>query len=388
MQYDKLGVSKISVLLAGISIILTVFLLLAIGSNSLLQAQYSELYSENLTLKQRLQEKEAGLESLRNELDSAKRYSQELWDKYQNLRSSYDNLLKDYDSLSASYRKLRGDYTLLETSYGKLHNEYEKLQNKYAELLKEHVKLLKEYGDILKNYTLFLQQTKEVLIYRSFTVYDYKHNLYYMPYVLIHFWNYWNRRSDVDRHIPYLNLDYEKLKDYYREALNSWREDEPIRGLANQLRWIARNDDELYANLALQLVHNLYYNITDYTKYPLEAIVEGSGDCDTFAVLLAALLEAGGLDAILILGWVKGSPEERFGVGHAMVGVHLREQPDDIVRESYWYYNYNGKRYWIMEPTWFNPKEEVIPPWRYDLLGSAVGDSPWAEFRVEFVIDA
>jgi transglutaminase-like putative cysteine protease len=391
VQYDKLGVSKISVLLAGISIILTVFLLLAIGSNSLLQAQYSELYSENLALKQRLQEKETELANLynrnlalSNELDSAKRYSQELWNAYLNLKSNYDDLLKDYNSLSTNYKILQRDFNLLETRYSELRYEHENLQSKYAELLKK-------YADILSEYVLFLNQTREVLIYRSFTVYDYKRDRYYMPYVLIPFWTYWNRRADVDRHIPYLNLDYETLRNYYQKALNSWKEDRPIQDLAYELRWIAGNDDELYVNLALQVVHQLYYNVTDYTKYPIESIVEGSGDCDTLSTLLAALLEAGGLDAILILGRVKSTLEERFGGGHAMVGVHLPEPPDDVIRrEGPWYITYNGKRYWLMEATWPNPTpgELVKVPWRYDLQGSAVGDFPWAEFRVEFVIDA
>ena len=97
--------------------------------------------------------------------------------------------------------------------------------------------------------------------------------------------------------------------------------------MADLLRKYSGNDDELYANMVLQVTHQFWYKPTDNTKYPIETFVEGSGDCDTLAVFAAALMKAGGLDSAIIYGTAKGSQEDQLGVGHAMVGVELGQQP-------------------------------------------------------------
>ena len=214
-----------------------------------------------------------------------------------------------------------------------------------------------------------------------------------MPYVIIPAWTYLNRKLNTSRQIPYFGAEYEQLQSYFIGAVSSWREDWPIQSLASQLRAISGDDDEFYANLVLQVVHQLFYNVTDYTKYPIETLVEGSGDCDTLAVLLASLLEAGGLDAVILLGYVKGAPEEEFGETHALVAVYLPEMPDDFPRENYSKITYNGKDYWLMEPTWFNTEEQfskqgyIIFPWQYEYVGSAVGDFMYLGFETEYLID-
>ena len=126
----------------------------------------------------------------------------------------------------------------------------------------------------------------------------------------------------------------------------------------------------------LQVTHQLKYELTDNTKYPIETFVEGSGDCDTLAVFAAALMKAGGLDTAVLLGTAKGSPEDEAGVGHAMVGVALDEAPDDHYRDSEWYVDYGSTRYYLAEATWSDPFRESGD---YDYIGTAVGDNPWAE---------
>ena len=151
-----------------------------------------------------------------------------------------------------------------------------------------------------------------------------------MPYVIIPAWTYLNRKLNTSRQIPYFGAEYEQLQSYFIDAVSSWRENWPIQSLASQLMAISGDNDEFYANLVLQVVHQSFYNVTDYTKYPVETFVEGSRDCDTLAVLLASLLEAGGLDAVILLGYVKGAPEAEFGGAHALVAIYLPEIADDF----------------------------------------------------------
>jgi len=266
--------------------------------------------------------------------------------RYESLRRDYLNLRKEYqnvqESLNEKEQELMEVDQKLEDIIAKLKRveaDYQKLKSEYARLESLYKSQSEKYEDESK----LQRQLREVLYYRQFTIYDYKNDEYYMPYVLIPAWMYWNRRWNSSRRIPYFGLDPETLHDYFRDAVNSWKEDWPIQDLAAQLRGISGEDDEFYANLVLQVVHQLFYNVTDYTKYPIESLVEGSGDCDTLAVLLASLLEAGGLDAIILLGYVRGSAEEEFGGAHALVAVYLSEMPDDITRENYWSVSYDGK---------------------------------------------
>jgi len=97
-------------------------------------------------------------------------------------------------------------------------------------------------------------------------------------------------------------------------------ESRAIREIAYDLAQISEGDLELMVNLALQTVHQVYYNITDYTKYPIETLVEGSGDCDNVAVLLASILRAAKMDIVMLL------VKNRDGI-HAMVRVALPKPP-------------------------------------------------------------
>src|SRR2546426_7552442 len=100
---------------------------------------------------------------------------------------------------------------------------------------------------------------------------------------------------------------------YYQSSLSTWSD---LTKVADLLRKYSGNDDELYANVVLQVTHQFLYKPTDNTKYPIEKFVEGSGDCDTPAVFAAALMKAGELDSAIIYGPAKGSQEDQLGVGH------------------------------------------------------------------------
>ena len=280
-------------------------------------------------------------------------------------KNKFEQTQKQLTEVERAYEKLEREYKILEEKYGELRETYEKS----SETLKE----LETQAEA------FRQQARELFYYRHFTLYNYKTRNYYHIWYKINALDYYKYRFSVETHVP-ARLKDRLTKEVLVEAVNSWKDPESsvIREIAYDLIQISGKDLELLANLALQLVHQIYYNATDYTKYPLETLVEGSGDCDNIAVLLASILRAADMDVIILLVETRGN-------AHAMVGVALPNPPDDLLkfgRDSYWYYEYNGERYYLFEATWTRLGEKWInpaSPKAFQYLGSMVGDNPWGE---------
>jgi len=120
-----------------------------------------------------------------------------------------------------------------------------------------------------------------------------------------------------------------------------------VKPIADALWNATRNlfhSEEQFANAVLMIVHQLSYAESDL-KYPVETLVEGSGDCDVLSVLAASIMKAGGLDVVLL--YYKGLKPR-----HMNVGVHLPYTP---LYNTWWmpptYYEYKGKKYWVAECT-------------------------------------
>jgi hypothetical protein len=199
--------------------------------------------------------------------------------------------------------------------------------------------------------------------------------------------DYYNYRFDVETHTPAL-LEDRVTEETILKTANSWGDPESdvIEEMANDLWQVSYYDEEVFVNLAMQLVHQMCYNITSYTKYPIETIVEGSGDCDNLAVLTASILLAGGFDVIILLVVADGG-------GHCMLAVSLDSPPDDLFgygRDTYWYYEYNGEKYWLIEATWGDPGGggwiDPATPDAYNYVGAFVGDNPWDSIEIVSVI--
>jgi len=301
-------------------------------------------------------------------------------------------------SLEEKVKSLEDELSQKEKDYEKLLSEKEELQQKYNELKKNYDNLLLNYTELQENYKKLLEEQKsqeegvnetlnqlyEVLYYRIFSLYDYKTKSYYYAYYRVWAFDYLSYRLDPNIH-TYASLENRFTADYIKQAVLSYKEPESsaIQEIAYDLYQISGGDPELFANLALQLVHQIYYNVTGYTKYPVETLVEGSGDCDNVAVLLASILAAGGLDTLVLLVEVE-TPQ---GVGgHAMVAVALPSPPDDLFqygRDTYYYYEYMGKKFYLMEATWMKPdSSSYISPYLPESLyvpGALVGDNPWGD---------
>ena len=115
--------------------------------------------------------------------------------------------------------------------------------------------------------------------------------------------------------------------------------------IAKDLRRLTRNKrhaDEEFANAVMTIVHQIPYAPTD-VKYPIETIVDNSGDCDTIALLAASIMKAGGLDVVLL--YYKSEV-------HMNLGVSLPYEPYHTwMWSSPTYFEYNGKKYWTAECT-------------------------------------
>jgi hypothetical protein len=113
--------------------------------------------------------------------------------------------------------------------------------------------------------------------------------------------------------------------------------------IQNATRGLSHSDEQ-FANAVLMLVRQVSYVKSD-VKYPVEAMVENSGDCDVLSLLAASIMKAGGLDVVLFL-------YNGMSPSHMNVGVYLPYAP---VYRTWWMtsasYEYNNKTYWMAECT-------------------------------------
>jgi len=111
--------------------------------------------------------------------------------------------------------------------------------------------------------------------------------------------------------------------------------------------WQIYTTDEDFTNGVLMLVHQMTYVETAPAKYPVETMVEGEGDCDLFSFIAASILEAGGIDVVLLYYET---------LSHMNVGVHLSDPPRNA-RDSVYFMTSNDAKYYIAECTGGNWKE-------------------------------
>jgi|GEM_PF-4402721 transglutaminase-like putative cysteine protease len=122
-------------------------------------------------------------------------------------------------------------------------------------------------------------------------------------------------------------------------------EEGEVAELALMLRKHYHSDRE-FAEAALDIVQQLKFepDITAFnTKYPLETLAEGSGDCEDRALLLVSLLRAAGIDAVVVVF-----------LDHVGAAVSLSESPF----KGAVFFEVGGKRYYYCETTGSYPAGE------------------------------
>jgi hypothetical protein len=113
-----------------------------------------------------------------------------------------------------------------------------------------------------------------------------------------------------------------------------------LKPIADRL-WQIYNNTEDFANGVLMLVHQITFEESVPGKYPVETLVAGKGDCDLFAFIAASILEAGGINVVLLYYRSKL---------HMEIGVELASAPTDARTEVY-QVKYQNVSYYIAECT-------------------------------------
>jgi hypothetical protein len=114
--------------------------------------------------------------------------------------------------------------------------------------------------------------------------------------------------------------------------------------IAENVQKITNTDshkDEAFANAVLEIVQQMQYNSSD-VKFPIETLVENSGDCDPLSILYASIMKAGGLDVVLF--FYTTSP-----ITHVNVGIHLDKDPIYQIGKNPFYHEHKGKKYFTVE---------------------------------------
>jgi len=337
------------------------------------------------------------------EIQALENSSQGFFKGLEMLNYTVNSLLLNLSTLNVRLGTVEEELSNLSLSYSLLANKLLDLEENlskhvclYQDLLKNYTTLQQEHQQLLKNYTELLAENKhleeelelkhneseeyskkladqlsEIVYARSFKVYNYRQDLYKEIELKIAAQDYLSYRLNVTREHAVIEDRIEQLKAMFTVFITY--DDKYIIQIAQELRELAGNNDELYANLVLQLVHQIKYMRTLYCKYPLETIVEGVGDCDNLAVLAASIMKAGGLDVVLIL--CKVSLDGVSFSAHAMVGLALDSEPKMPVSygRTPQYVGYEGKFYYLCECTYSSDAS----PWDFKVRGSLVGDNPW-----------
>ncbi len=108
------------------------------------------------------------------------------------------------------------------------------------------------------------------------------------------------------------------VAESYRSMVNDPAQEDMYRALAEEFKKIKNDkglsDDELLELMTTFVQSLRYETLTDNpAKYPVETVVEGSGDCDDKSLLLAGLLSREGYRVVLM----SFEPEEHMAVGVA-----------------------------------------------------------------------
>jgi hypothetical protein len=184
--------------------------------------------------------------------------------------------------------------------------------------------------------------------YASATTYKFSYT-FYVKYEYNLILGYWESREP---HILYVSVTH-SLHEYYDGKDHSWNSNsdylkfvtpDAVKPIADRIWSVCQSQshsEEQFANAVLMFVHQIPYVVSS-PKYPVETIVENSGDCDVFSLLAASVIKANGMDVVLLY-WT--------GKSHMNIGVYLTETPLYVRGGSVWYISYNSKKYYIAECT-------------------------------------
>jgi hypothetical protein len=182
-------------------------------------------------------------------------------------------------------------------------------------------------------------------------------------------WSFNNMIWEINLEIPiekyeyYLNLDTDRTpQNKGNNAMSSYvtSKDTIILQLSNKLNNIIeiQNFNEIEAaNFILRFVQeNIQYSLdndtkgcTEYWRYPIETLVEKSGDCEDTSVLYSSIMESLDYKTILLFYILDND------VGHLAVGVNINQDYSGKFIE------YNTLKYYYCETTSYGFNLGEIP---------------------------
>ena len=118
-------------------------------------------------------------------------------------------------------------------------------------------------------------------------------------------------------------------------------DDPAVEALAHRIVEVTPMMDDLFrADFTVAAIHGIVgyatdaemHGTNDYWQYPAETLLSGEGDCEDQALLLASVLEAMGMDTVLVIE-----------SGHMLVGVDVDGRDGNTVE-------YHGREYMTADP--------------------------------------
>ena len=275
-------------------------------------------------------------------------------------------LQRDYDILQIGYNQTYQDLQQAISDYNEVYYDYLVMRQDYLDMYQDYNETYQDYLDAYQNYQTALQnyQTAQAQLNKIEDNTDFSGHFYRVVDHSVRDWLIYVDR-DVEINISYnryfhYRLDlkhpshYSPSKNVVADIIETYCTiyDYNIYCIADDIKdnCIDPNDEEDVINALLSFCQDKgdsYRNIEygndgtdDFSKYPIETLVEGNGDCEDKSILFGSLVESLGYDAAIFVT-----------TNHVYVGVHLDFVPIYNIQSSVWYVEIYGKRYYTCETT-------------------------------------
>lgn len=285
---------------------------------------------------------------------------------HNSLRNTYNQTYLELQEAISDYNEAYQCYLIANRNYYNTYQDYLDMYQDYNETYQDYLDMYQNYNETYQDYQTALQnyQNAQSQLDKIDDNTDFTGHFYRVVDHSVRDWLIYVNR-DVEVNITYNRYFYYRLDlkhpSHYSPNKNVVVEliatyctiyDYRINIIADSIKnnCIDSNDDEDVVNAVLSFCQDKgdsYRNIEygtdgddDFSKYPIETLVEGNGDCEDKSILFGSLVESLGYDAAIFVT-----------TDHVFVGVHLDFVPIHNIQLSTWYVEIYGKRYYICETT-------------------------------------
>lgn len=285
---------------------------------------------------------------------------------YSSLQTIYYETYWELQEAISDYNEAYQCYLIANQNYNDAYQDYLDAERNYNETYQDYLDMYQNYNETYQDYRTALQnyQTAQAQLDKIDDNTDFTGHFYRVVDHSVRDWLIYVNR-DVEVNISYDKYFYYRLDlkhpSHYSPSKNVVADiietyctiyDYGIYCIADDIKnnCIDPNDDEDVINALLSFCQDKgdsYRNIEygtdgtdDFSKYPVETLVEGNGDCEDKSILFGSLVESLGYDAAIFVT-----------TDHVYVGVHLDFVPIHNTQLSTWYVEIYGQRYYTCETT-------------------------------------